>query len=197
MSMRENASGLLLLLAFSLVAAPAASMINPAAGYCTELGYQYTVTVGADGSMTGACVLPGGQSVDAWQFLQGKVSAELGYCRKQGLEVRTVTDPAVCGMLGSTCAVCVKADGTIQEVTRMMGLDFREKICSGDVCCDPAKDKACPIGQEPGSGGEPAGAKPADWVLVVIAAIIAVLVIAGIAFFQKRKKGSAPEKKSP
>jgi putative hemolysin len=188
----------ILLLAFGLLAVPAASMINPAAGYCTELRYQYADTIGADGSMTGSCVLPGGQSVDAWQFLQGKVSPELGYCRQQGLEVRTVTDPAVCGMLGSTCAVCVKADGSVQEVTAMMGLDFREKICSGDICCDPVIDRTCFIGQEPGTGGESGGAKPVDWALVVLIAVIAVLVIAGIAFFLlKKNNGSKPEKKNP
>ncbi len=171
-----------LLLVAALVAVPAGAMTNPSAGYCTALGYQYTDVTGADGSMTGFCLLPGNQSVDAWQFLQGKVSPELSYCKKQGLEVRTVTDPAVCGMLGDTCAVCVKADGTIQEVTRMMGLDFREKICNDRICCDPAKDKTCAIGQESSGTGSP------DWLFMVILAVIAVLVIGGIVYFILKRK---------
>ena len=139
----------LLLLAASMLAAPAGAMINPSAAYCTALGYQYTDTVASDGAMTGYCVLPGNQNVDAWKFLQGSVSPDMSYCRQQGLEVRTVSDPAVCGMLGSTCAVCVKADGSTREVTNMMGLDFREKICNANTCCDPAKDATCSIAATP------------------------------------------------
>ena len=173
------------LLASALLAMPAAAMINPAAGYCTGLGYPYTDTVGKDGSMTGYCVLPGNQSVDAWQFLQGKISPELSYCKKQGLEIRTVSDPKICGMLGSTCAVCVKADGTLQEVTNMMNLDFREKICNEKICCDPAIDKSCAIGSE-----------PTDWSLIMLIAVIIVLMIAGAYFLMKKKKGPEPEKKN-
>lgn len=174
------------LLAVGMLAVPAGAMINPAAGYCTALGYEYRDTIGADGSMTGYCMLPGNQSVDAWQFLQGKVSPELSYCKAQGLEVRTVNDPAVCGVLGSTCAVCVKADGTTQEVTSMMQLDFREKICNEKICCDPATDKTCAI-----------GAETTDWFLIIIA-VITVLVIAGIVYFLfRRKKGNEPAKKNP
>jgi putative hemolysin len=188
---------LLILLAAGMLAAPAGAMINPASGYCTALGYQYTDKVAADGSMNGYCVLAGNQSVDAWQFLEGKVSPGLSYCKKQGLEVRTVSDPAVCGMLGSTCAACVKADGSTQEVTKMMGLDFREKICSGNICCDPAKDTTCAIGQESGSAGQSGGAQPANWTLLIIIVVIAVIIIAGIAYFlTKGKKGTEPEKKS-
>lgn len=187
---------ILLLIAAGVLAVPAASMINPAASYCTELGYPYRVSTAADGSMTGSCDLPGNRSVDAWQFLQGKVSPELGYCTKQGLGVRTVNDPAVCGMLGSTCAVCVSPDGTTREVTSVMGLDFREKICSGAICCDPAQDRTCPIGREEAGGGEP-GSQPIDRTLVVLAAIIAVIVMAGIVWFLTRKKGSGPEEKKP
>jgi putative hemolysin len=186
-----------LLLALCMVTMPAAAMINPSAGYCMELGYPYKDITGADGSMTGYCVLPGNQSVDAWQFLQGKVSPELSYCKKQGLEVRTVDDTTVCGMMGSPCGVCVKADGSTQEVTKMMGLDFREKICSGNVCCDPAKDKSCVIGQESGSTGESGGAQPASWTLVILIAVIVLIMLAGIAYFLMKKNSSRPERKNP
>jgi putative hemolysin len=177
----------LFLLALGMLALPAGAMTNPSAGYCTALGYQYTDVKGADGAMTGYCLLAGNQSVDAWQFLEGNVSADQSYCRKQGLEIRTISDPAVCGLLGSTCAVCVKADGTTQEVTSMMGLDFREKICNDKICCDPATDKTCAIGQE-----------SMDGILYVLIAIVVLILIAGIAYFLlKGKKGSEPEKKSP
>jgi putative hemolysin len=177
---------LLLLASIGMLALPAGAMTNPSAGYCTGLGYQYKDVMGADGSMTGHCLLANNQDVDAWQFLQGNVSPDQSYCSKQGLQIRTVSDPAVCGLLGSTCAVCVKADGTTQEVTAMMGLDFREKICNDKICCDPATDKTCAI-----------GAEPADWTLYVLIAIVILLILAGIAFFLMKKKGSGPAPKNP
>jgi len=170
------------LLACTIIAVPAGAMTNPAAGYCIALGYQYMDTVGADGSMTGYCILPGNQSVDAWQFLVGNVSPELSYCKKAGLDIHTVHDPRVCGLLGSTCGVCVKADGSTHEVTAMMGLDFREKICSGKICCDPAKDRTCPI------ASEGPVIKTAVGTLIILAGILGILIIGGAAWYFLRKK---------
>lgn len=188
----------LFLMVFFFAAVPAGAMINPSALYCTELGYSYTVTVAADGAMTGSCILPGNQSVDAWQFLEGKVSPELSYCRKTGLEVRTVSDPAVCDMLGETCAVCVRADGTTQEVTKMMGLDFREKICSGDTCCDPRTDTTCSFGQAAEGGDGTISAVQHDWLPLAVIGIIVLFLIAAAAYVMTRKKNAAgQEKKNP
>jgi len=188
---------IILLLAAIIAVPPAAAMINPSTGYCEALGYQYTDTVAADGAMTGFCVLPGNRSVDAWQFLEGKTAPELSYCKKQGLEIRTVTDPEACGMLGDTCAVCVKADGSTQEVTRMMGLDFREKVCSGNICCDPKTDISCSLGQgtDGGTGASSEGQK--DWLPLAVIGIVVLIIIAAAVYFAMRKKGSGPEKKSP
>jgi putative hemolysin len=181
-----------ILLAAAILALPAGAMINPSAVYCTALGYQYVNKVAPDGSMNGYCLLPGNQTVDAWQFLQGAAAPGLSYCKKQGLEIRTVNDSAVCGLLGTPCAVCVKADGSLQEVTTMMGLDFREKICSGNICCDPAKDTTCAIASKPVDTGL------GDWLPLIIILVIVVILIAGIAYFHRKKeKGSGPEKKNP
>lgn len=178
----------LILFAVFLAAVPAGAMINPSALYCSELGYTYTDTVAADGAMTGYCVLPGNQKVDAWQFLEGKVSQELSFCKKQGLEVRTVSDPAVCDMLGDTCAVCVKADGSTQEVTKMMGLDFREKICSGDTCCDPRTDTTCSFGQAAEEGVGTGGNGQNDWLPLAVIGIIVLGIVAAAAYLMMRKK---------
>lgn len=186
-----------LLVSVIIAAVPAGAMINPSALYCTELGYLYTDTVAVDGGMTGFCMLPGNRSVDAWQFLEGKAAPELSYCKKQGLEVRTVTDPEACGMLGETCAVCVKADGSTQEVTRMMGLDFREKVCSGTICCDPRTDSSCSFGQgtDGVSGAGSTGQK--DWLPLAVIVIVILIIIVAVAYVALRKKGSGPEKKNP
>jgi len=167
----------ILLLAICMIAVPAGAMINPSAGYCMELGYQYMDTVGTDGAMTGYCMLPGNQSVDAWKFLQGTAAPEMSYCKKQGFEVRTVNDPAVCGMLGSPCAVCVKADGSTQEVTKLMGLDFREKICNDKICCDPATDKTCAIGAETSETATSATKSPGFAVVTAIAAVFCLALV--------------------
>ncbi|OPX65391.1 MULTISPECIES: DUF333 domain-containing protein [unclassified Methanoregula] len=177
-----------LLLAALIAAPPAGAMINPSAGYCEALGYQYTVTVAADGGMTGFCVLPGNRSVDAWQFLEGKTAPEFSYCKKQGLEIRTVIDPDVCGMLGDTCAVCIKGDGSVQEVTRMMGIDFREKICSGNICCDPATDISCSFAQGTNGSTGTDGSGQKDWLSLAVIGIIVLLIIAAAAYFLMRKK---------
>ena len=177
-----------LIVAAGLLALPAAAMINPAAGYCTALGYNYTEKAGADGSMTGYCTM-GSQTVDAWQFLYGNVSTEKSYCAVHGMQVKTVEDASVCGMIGSRCGACVQADGSVKEVTAAMGLDFREKICSGSICCDPAKDATCPIGQE---------SSVADWMVPAIIALLVIIVIACIAyFFQKKKNAGVPPEKKP
>jgi putative hemolysin len=193
---RRAAPGLLLvLLAAILLVLPAGAMTNPAAGYCAALGYQYTDTLDANGSMVGSCVLANNLSVDAWKFLQGSVSPELSYCQKQGLAIQTVSDPAVCGFLGSTCAVCVKADGKKQEVTKMMGLDFREKICTQKYCCDPATNTTCPIGTE--------SATETDWssltpVLIGIIILVVIILVAVYLIMRKKKeKGGEAEKKAP
>jgi len=167
----------ILLLAICMITVPAGAMINPSAGYCMELGYQYMDTVGTDGSMTGYCMLPGNQSVDAWKFLQGTAAPEMSYCKKQGFEVQTVNDPAVCGMLGSPCAVCVKADGSTQEVTKLMGLDFREKICNDKICCDPATDKTCAIGAETSETAPSATKSPGFAEVTAIAAVFCLALV--------------------
>ena len=179
---------IVLLLACTIIAVPAGAMTNPAAGYCNALGYQYMDRIGTDGTMTGSCILPGNRSVDAWQFLKGNVSPELSYCKKVGLDILTVHDPRVCGLLGSSCGVCVKADGSTQEVTAMMGLDFREKICNDKICCDPAKDRTCAI------GAEAPVKRSADGLPVIPAIIIGIIVIAAAGWYLMRKRNGGSGK---
>jgi len=46
-------------------------MANPAAVYCTELGYDFAPADGSSGQ-GGVCSFPSGEQCDAWEFLQGK-----------------------------------------------------------------------------------------------------------------------------
>jgi putative hemolysin len=178
----------IILLGILFAISPVAAMRNPSAIYCTALGYQYNDTVAPDGGMTGYCILSNNQHVDAWQFFEGKVAQDASYCVKQGYQIRTVNDPAVCPVLiSSTCAVCVMKDGSTAEVTKLMNLKFGEKICRGNICCDPDTDSSCTL-----PGTQPV--LPFNFLVVLL--IVVIILIAGGAFFvMKRKKSAETAKK--
>jgi putative hemolysin len=177
--------GLLFIAALLLIAVPASALVNPAAAYCTALGYNYSITTAPDGGMTGFCTLPDNRKVDEWQFLQGQVAPEYSYCAKQGYLLQTVNDSATCRVfLTESCAVCVLSDGSKKEVTKLMNLDFRERLCSNGKCCDPKTDTTCSFadGMSPGT---------VNGLAVAIAVIVIAAIAAGL-YLVFRKK---PEKK--
>jgi putative hemolysin len=170
---------LLVLAAIPLIATPGSALLNPAAVYCTALNYTYTSVTGPDG-MTGYCVLPDNQKVEAWKFLQGKEATRYSYCTKQGYALETTSDRNACRVfMTDTCAVCVLPDGTKTEVTKLMGLDFREKLCSNGKCCDPAKDTSCTFSSPP----------LFNRVYLVLLAVIILIATAAI-YLWKRKKSA-------
>jgi putative hemolysin len=133
----------LVLLVGALILCPGvAALLNPAAIYCTRLNNTYTITTGPDGGQTGTCVLPDKKAVDAWQFLEGRVAQKYSYCALNNLRVHTVTDKNLCaGIYSNSCALCVLPDGKEQEVTALMGLNFKEPnlvvettLCAGNTC---------------------------------------------------------------
>jgi putative hemolysin len=180
-------------LALACGTVPVSAMINPAAGYCMALGYQYTDTTGPDGSMTGYCVLANNQSVDAWRFLRGEVARDQSYCVKQGYGIKLVNDSVTCKIfLTTSCAVCVMPDGSTTEITKLMKLDFREKICNDKICCDPRTDITCPIGSERTEGSKMTGI---SGIYLIGIALIVIIIIAGLAFFIIRKRKDVPAEK--
>jgi len=175
-------------LALTFAATPVSAMRNPAAGYCTALGYQYTDEIGPDGSMTGYCVLANNQRVDAWKFLRGEVAQDQSYCTMQGYGIKTVNDSNTCKIfLTRSCAVCVMPDGSMTEITKLMKLDFREKICNDKVCCDPKTDATCPIGSEK---------TEISGIYLIVPALIVIIIIGGLALFIIRKKKGVPAEKT-
>ena len=89
------------------------SMRNPAAIYCSDLGYEYEIVQGADGGHQGICRLPNHTSCDAWDFFQGRCGQEYNACARKGL--KTVTQPNGDNPFSRATALCVDADG--QKVT--------------------------------------------------------------------------------
>jgi len=114
----------------------ASALRDPAAVYCEALNYTYS---------EGKCILPDGTIVDAWSFLLGKIGQKYSYCAKQGYELKIISDPEECSLfLTESCAGCVLPNGSVIEVTKLMGLSFRETVCGDNICGFPENYKNCP-----------------------------------------------------
>lgn len=65
---------------------------NPAAVYCSELGYESRIVM-TDNGQEGICYIPEADiSFDEWGFFTGKVGQEYSYCAKQGYEEIVLKD---------------------------------------------------------------------------------------------------------
>jgi putative hemolysin len=145
-----NRAGYLAILLIGLLCcagmmAPVAALKNPAAVYCSAMGYGYTVKTDAHGGQEPMCTLPDGKVVNAWQFLEGNVSPSYGYCAKQGLGQKTVQSYKTCMVFNHPgCLVCINKDGTETEVTKLMNLSFDETTCGDGSCGFPENPLSCP-----------------------------------------------------
>lgn len=117
---------------------PVLEIPNPAAVYCKELGYEFTINKTEDGEI-GICKFPDGSSVNAWDFLEGKSGAEYSYCKQRGYELKIVSDSRC--SYAKECVICVLENGEEIEVTKLMGLDEKilstiptMKDCGNDIC---------------------------------------------------------------
>ena len=82
---------------------------NPAAVYCKELGYGYTIITDIEGGQKGVCAFPDKSECDAWDFFSGKCGQEFTYCEMHGGKIITTTEGC---SFSSECAVCVLPNGT-------------------------------------------------------------------------------------
>jgi len=118
---------------------PAFALRNPAAVYCEELGYEYSIQ-DSDLGEVGYCQVSATQNVNAWDFLSGKVALDKSYCARQGYEAKRLEDSATC----RNCTVCVLQDSTEVEVTDLMELSFTETTCGDGRCGVPETEESCP-----------------------------------------------------
>jgi putative hemolysin len=51
---------------------PQANMPNPASVYCTQKGNKHEIQTAADGSQSGVCVFPDGNTCDEWAYFRGE-----------------------------------------------------------------------------------------------------------------------------
>lgn len=123
------------------------SLNNPAAVYCTAMGYKYTTEKNEYG-VAGICVFPDGKKADAWNFLLGKASIEKNYCARKGLKQKkalSTKNTEMCKKFRTdTCLICIDENGREVEVTELMGLNFKETTCGDGICGLPETSKTCP-----------------------------------------------------
>jgi putative hemolysin len=91
---------------------------NPAAVYCTKMGYEYK-TVQTEAGERGICVLPNGDEVDAWAFYRGECATEFSYCAKMGWPVAV---QAQSDSYSDKCCTCVLPDGSHKTVSELLDL---------------------------------------------------------------------------
>ena len=66
---------------------------NPAAYYCNNvMGYEYEITAQLDGSQTGHCIMPDGETCDQWEFYSGECGADYSFCASGGMGIETRYD---------------------------------------------------------------------------------------------------------
>ena len=114
---------MILITVFVLAGYVWAGMPNPAAVYCSELGYQGKTITQDDGGQYSVCVFPDGNSCDAWQFLEGKCGEEYSYCAQNGYGQIIKTDGK--NSFSGTYSVCVDGSTEIGNPLDLMGITAR------------------------------------------------------------------------
>lgn len=108
---------LAVLCAVAMPAIGQSSMImNPAAQYCTSLGYDYTVVKDSTGAEHGICVFPDSSTADEWSFYRGEIKSEYSYCARKGLSQISIVDSS--NGNETRCAYCVTKDGKSRVAVR-------------------------------------------------------------------------------
>lgn len=121
---------------------PIYALYNPAAVYCTELGYVYSTVSTSEGDV-GVCIFGENESANAWNFLRGKEALEKSYCTQEGYEAKYVKNIDICGD-SDECTMCILQDGSEVEVTKLMDLNFEETFCGDGVCLIGEDYSSCP-----------------------------------------------------
>lgn len=107
-------------------------MANPAAVYCSELGYEYRKVKTETGGTSGICVFSsekGDDSCDAWAFLEGKCGVEHSYCSSLGYGLEVKSDGR--NMFSKDYAVCVVQKEETREL--LPASDATERIAVTDL----------------------------------------------------------------
>jgi putative hemolysin len=115
---------------------------NPAAAYCTRMGYEYKTVETEDGER-GICVLPNGDEVDAWAFYRGECAPQFSYCARMGWPAAEAQGDSY----SDKCCTCSLPDGSRKTVSEL--LDLRPDVTVAiNTLMDKASDEATVTGDE-------------------------------------------------
>jgi len=110
---------------------PVVGFANPAAVYCTELGYTYKIIDNPEGQY-GICTFLDGEECEGWSFLQGSCGQDYNYCTLNGYETKIEADGK--NPFTKEYVVCVSGTTIIGSVTELM--DLSEKARGGCIGSD-------------------------------------------------------------
>ena len=96
---------------------------NPAAVYCSELGYTYEIRNAPEGQI-GVCIFPNRTECEEWGFYRGMCGKEFSYCALNGYDIKEIRGDE--GWFEG--AVCITPDG---ESTVYNLMDFDERLETG------------------------------------------------------------------
>jgi putative hemolysin len=105
---------------------------NPAAVYCSLLGYGYEIVDTPEGQY-GICMLPDGSSCDEWRFFECKCGGEWSYCAIHGYDWIAITGG---GVYSPDYCACVLDGEEIGPVSELIGF-WWEEDSDGDGKRDP------------------------------------------------------------
>jgi len=104
-------------------------MANPAAVYCTGLGYDFQIVDTPQGQ-DGVCSFENGESCKAWDFLIGKCGQSHSFCAQNGYDIKTLKDGE--NPISPEYAVCISREdgreiGSITELTDLIEKSVKVK----------------------------------------------------------------------
>jgi putative hemolysin len=114
--------------------AQARRISNPAAVYCTDMGYAYLITSDGAGGQSDTCSMPDGSLCAAWDFLEGKCGQPYSFCARQGYGLRVAADGK--NPFSTDYAICVDRQGKdVGPATELVGLAAKLSQCAapGDL----------------------------------------------------------------
>jgi len=158
---------------------------NPATEYCKSLGYEWFVEKTEEGER-GMCKFPDNSTASEWSFLRGNVSQEWSYCKKKGYEIKTLFNDTRCSSIYSAdCAVCVLANGTEIEVTKLMkSTEPKTGMCGNSICENGENYNTCPE-DCPKTETENAGNLST---IIYIIAFLTIIIILALYILRSRTK---------
>jgi putative hemolysin len=108
------------------------SLPNPAAFYCSKMGYQYKIIETGEGEQ-GICVFPDGTECDEWQFYAGTCGQKWSYCKVHGYELVAKDDGK--NAYSPTYSICVDKE-TKGEVAILDELGYTQRISKNKLGID-------------------------------------------------------------